>query len=152
MSVSEKKLHEKLAEVFIDAIKKANADDAYSLSDMYVCVKYDDLSLLIYDDTEQLLLSTTIDEWDELKETCDNFEETVIDTLKAVLGSKLMREELESLEFVGPFSVILIDEDFEQICELVTVDHDNIVLEDNFFEKIDKELDDFFEQLMSDVK
>ena len=152
MEADKKELYDDIIEAFISAIKKANADNSYSLSDMYVCFKYDDLSLSIYDDMERLLLQTTIDAWEPLKSESVDFNEVVISTLKDVLNSDIMKKEFDTVNFVGPFSVILIDEEYEQICELITMDKDNIFLEDDFFSKIDKELDDFFEKLMSDVK
>ena len=152
MEADKKELYDDIIKAFISAIKKANADNSYSLSDMYVCFKYDDLSLSIYDDMERLLLQTTIDAWEPLKSESVDFNEVVISTLKDVLNSDIMKKEFDTVNFVGPFSVILIDEEYEQICELITIDKDNIFLEDDFFSKIDKELDDFFEKLMSDVK
>ena len=152
MEADKKELYDDIIEAFISAIKKANADNSYSLSDMYVCFKYDDLSLSIYDDMERLLLQTTIDAWEPLKSESVDFNEVVISTLKDVLNSDIMKKEFDTVNFVGPFSVILIDEEYEQICELITIDKYNIFLEDDFFSKIDKELDDFFEKLMSDVK
>ena len=152
MEADKKELYDDIIEAFISAIKKANADDSYSLSDMYVCFKYDDLSLSIYDDMERLLLQTTIDAWEHIKSQSVDFNEVVISTLKDVLNSDIMKKEFDTINFVGPFSVILVDEEYEQICELITIDKDNIFLEDDFFSKIDKELDDFFEKLMSDVK
>ena len=152
MEADKKELYDDIIEAFISAIKKANADNSYSLSDMYVCFKYDDLSLSIYDDMERLLLQTTIDAWEPLKSESVDFNEVVISTLKDVLNSDIMKKEFDTVNFVGPFSVILIDEEYEQICELITIDKDNIFLEDDFFSIIDKELDDFFEKLMSDVK
>ena len=152
MEADKKELYDDIIEAFISAIKKANADNSYSLSDMYVCFKYDDLSLSIYDDMERLLLQTTIDAWEPLKSESVDFNEVVISTLKDVLNSDIMKKEFDTVNFVGPFSVILIDEEYEQICELITIDKDNIFLEDDFFSKIDQELDDFFEKLISDVK
>ena len=152
MEADKKELYDDIIEAFTSAIKKANADNSYSLSDMYVCFKYYDISLSIYDDMERLLLQTTIDAWEPLKSESVDFNEVVISTLKDVLNSDIMKKEFDTVNFVGPFSVILIDEEYEQICELITIDKDNIFLEDDFFSKIDKELDDFFEKLMSDVK
>ncbi|MEI3343098.1 MAG: hypothetical protein V8R52_14180 [Coprobacter fastidiosus] len=78
-----------------------------------------------------------------MKENSENFEEAVIDSLKYVLNTDNIKQKFESLDFVGPFSVILVDDNFEQICELVTYDKDMIYLEDDFLDKIDKELDEF---------
>ena len=61
---------------------------------MYVCVKYDDLLVVIYDDSENILLQETIDGWDDLKENSENFEEAVdalcgkVKTLIVTLGGQ----------------------------------------------------------------
>ena len=47
---------------------------------------------------------------------------------------------------------MLVDNEMEPVADLVTLDDENIYLHDDFWEKMDKELDDFFEQLMSDTK
>lgn len=152
MSIVQNKLYDDISAAFIEAIKKVNADATLSLSDMYVCVKYDDLSLSIYDDIENMLLQTTIDEWEDLKDDSDDFIPHVASALKKVLGSDLMRQQFETLDSVGPFSVILIGEDMEVIEELITYDSDTIFLDNDFLDKMDKDLDDFFEKLMSDIK
>ena len=138
MEATKEKLYSDISSVFANAIETVRTKDDCTLTDMYVCVKYDDLLVVIYDDSENILLQETIDGWDDLKENSENFDS--------------IKQKFESLDFVGPFSVILIDDNFEQICELVTYDKDMIYLEDDFLDKMDKELDEFFEKLMSDVE
>ena len=152
MEATKEKLYNDISLVFTDAIETVRTNEGCTLTDMYVCVKYDDLSFIIYDDSENILLQETIDDWDNLKENSENFEEAVIDSLKHVLNTDNIKQKFESLDFAGPFSVILVDDNFEQICELVTYDKDMIYLEDDFLDKMDKELDEFFEKLMSDVE
>lgn len=152
MEATKERLYNDISSVFTNAIETVRTKDDCTLTDMYVCVKYDDLLVVIYDDSENILLQETIDGWDDLKENSENFEEAVIDSLKYVLNTDSIKQKFESLDFVGSFSVILVDDNFEQICELVTYDKDMIYLEDDFLDKIDKELDEFFEKLMSDVE
>ena len=152
MEATKERLYNDISSVLTNAIETVRPKDDCTLTDMYVCVKYDDLLVVIYDDSENILLQETIDGWDDLKENSENFEEAVIDSLKYVLNTDSIKQKFESLDFVGPFSVILVDDNFEQICELVTYDKDMIYLEDDFLDKIDKELDEFFEKLMSDVE
>ena len=152
MEATKERLYNDISSVFANAIETVRTKDDCTLTDMYVCVKYDDLLVVIYDDSENILLQETIDGWDDLKENSENFEEAVIDSLKYVLNTDSIRQKFECLDFVGAFSVILVDDNFEQICELVTYDKDMIYLEDDFLDKIDKELDEFFEKLMSDVE
>ena len=139
MSVVKNKLYDKLSNVFIEVIKKIR-DESILLTDIYVSVKCDDLLLSIYDDSENVLFKNTIDEWAELKENAD-FEQNVIDSLRKVLNN-----------IDVPFSVVLVNDDHEPVEDLIMIDKDIIFLDDEFIQKIDRELDDFFEKLMSDVK
>lgn len=150
MSVVKNKLYDKLSNVFIEVIKKIR-DESILLTDIYVSVKCDDLLLSIYDDSENVLFKNTIDEWAELKENAD-FEQNVIDSLRKVLNNESLIKEFESLDIDVPFSVVLVNDDHEPVEDLIMIDKDIIFLDDEFIQKIDRELDDFFEKLMSDVK
>lgn len=152
MKGMENKLYDNIRGAFIEAVNKLNADPLVTVTDLYVCVKYDELLLTIYDDTENILLQVTLDEWNELKEEQEDFNEIVIATLKKALNTDMMRQQFESLDLIAPFSVILVDEDLEQIAEIITIDKDVMFLDDDFFKNLDKDLDDFFEKLMADEK
>lgn len=150
MSIVKNKLYDKLSNVFIEVIKKIK-DESILLTDIYVSVKCDDLLLSIYDDSENVLFKNTIDEWAELKENAD-FEQNVIDSLRKVLNNESLIKEFESLDTDVPFSVVLVNDDHEPVEDLIMIDKDIIFLDDEFIQKMDRELDDFFEKLMSDVK
>lgn len=152
MKGMENKLYDNIRGAFIEAVNKLNADPSVTVTDLYVCVKYDELLLTIYDDAENTLLQVTLDEWNELKEEQEDFNEIVIATLKKALNTDMMRQQFESLDLIAPFSVILVDEDLEQIAEIITIDKDVMFLDDDFFKNLDKDLDDFFEKLMADEK
>lgn len=150
MKIDNSELYDELNNAFIEVIKKIK-NDGVSLTDIYVSVKYDDLQLTIFDDAENILFKSSIDEWAELKEEVD-FEKNVAALLKNVLNSESLKKEFESLDIVVPFSVVLVNDDYDPIEDLITIDKDVIFLDDEFIKKMDKELDDFFEKLMSDVK
>ena len=69
-----------------------------------------------------------------------------------MLNHEDVNHALHSLDIIPPFSVVLVDNEMEPVADLITLDDENIYLHDDFWEKMDKELDDFFEQLMSDTK
>ena len=139
--IVKKELFNELNNAFDQVIDKIK-EEGVSLTDIYVSVKYDDLLLSICDDSGNVLFKGTVDGWDKFKEESD-FEECITESLK---------KKFESLDVVTPFSVVLVNEDQEPIEDLITIDKDVIFLDDEFIKKMDKELDDFFEQLMSDVK
>ena len=81
--------------------------------------------------------------------------------MEAFCEAALLRQALDapevdaafgSLDTVAPVSVVLINEDKEPVCELKTFDNEMLFLEDDILKKMGQELDEFFEQLMSDVK
>ena len=57
----------------------------------------------------------------------------------------------DGFDYDTPFSLLLVDENMDIVSEILTIDHENILLGDDFWEKMDKELDEFYEKLMSDV-
>ncbi|MEG1586239.1 MAG: hypothetical protein RR346_05135 [Bacteroidales bacterium] len=140
-----------IKELLLEAIGKVKDNGLVSLSDLYVGVGFDDLSLSVYDDEEGLLAQCNIDEWAELKVDPDTFEVNVAAILKRVLHGKEITEALEALDVIRPFSVVMVNEDFEQKEELFRLDDNIVVLEDDFLKNLDKELDDFLQKLLADV-
>ena len=132
METSELTLFSAMCESFCTAVEKARAE-AMSLTDMYVQVKYDEQLFSVFDDTENILVQSVIDGLDEWRDSSGE-------------------RALHSLDIIPPFSVVLVDNEMEPVADLITLDDENIYLHDDFWEKMDKELDDFFEQLMSDTK
>ena len=150
MKIDKKELYNELDNAFSQVIDKIK-EGGISLTDIYVSVKYDDLLLSINDDSENVLFRSIIDGWGEFKKETD-FEECITESLRNVLRDESLKKKFESLDVVAPFSVVLVNEDQEPIEDLITIDKDIIFLDDEFIKKMDKELDDFFEKLMSDVK
>ena len=55
-------------------------------------------------------------------------------------------------EYNGPFSLLYVDKEMNVLAELLTIDKENIMISDEFWEKMDRELDEFYEKLMSDIR
>lgn len=149
----ESTLFSAMSKTFCMAVEKARAEEM-SLTDMYVQVKCDEQLFSVFDDTEALLAQATIEGLEEWSGTNDdvNSKEALIAFLRKVLAHETVDKALRSLDIIPPFSVVLVDNTMEPIADLATLDDENIYLHDDFWEKIDKELDDFFEQLMADTK
>ena len=153
MGDSESTLFSVISKTFCRAVEKASAEEM-SLTDMYVQVKYDEQLFSVFDDTENVLAQATIEELEEWHGANDdeNSNEALIVLLKKVLAQESVDKALHSLDIIPPFSVVLVDGAMEPVADLVTLDDENVYLHDDFWEKMDKELDDFFEELMSDTK
>lgn len=154
MDSTEQLLADSICSALKEAVSKAK-DGGLVLADMYVRVKTDDLAFVVYDDVDNVLSQTTLDALADWKNGIDDeeWDESLIRLLRGIFTSDTeIAQAFETLEVQSPFSVVLVDDEMEPLEELLTIDRDNIYFEDNFWEKVDKELDDFFDQLMSDVK
>lgn len=124
------------------------------LSDMYVCLSLgDDATLVVYDDSDNVLHSEVIAQWDEFQAESseDEARRECVELIKEALAEEELNELFNEMEYNGPFSLLLVDEEMNVIEELLTVDHENIMISDEFWEKMDRELDAFFDRLMSDT-
>jgi hypothetical protein len=54
----------------------------------------------------------------------------------------------ENLAIFTPYSFVLIDEDKETLAELILIDDDVVLLSDELLKGMDKELDDFWDELL----
>ena len=61
-----------------------------------------------------------------------------------------MKNELEKLPILKPFSLVLIDEDKETISDLYLVDDDTLIFDDELLKGLDEELDEFLKKLLSE--
>ena len=149
MNAARESILKLITEAFCETIEKAKNDDVFSLTDMYVGFKPEDLSLSFFDDNDVLLLQITLDGCEYLKENSEELSSELISLLRQALDSPEVSAAFGS---VAPVSVIWVTEDKETLCELKTFDNEMVFLEDDFLKKMGQELDEFFEKLMSDIK
>ena len=152
MNAARESILKLITEAFCEAIEKVKNDSVFSLTDMYVGFKPEDLSLSFFDDNDVLLLQITLDGCESLKENSEELSSELIPLLRQALDSPEVNAAFGSLDTVAPVSVILVTEDKETLCELKTFDNEMVFLEDDFLKKMGQELDEFFEKLMSDMK
>ena len=54
------------------------------------------------------------------------------------------------MSILKPYSFVLEDDDRENLCELYLVDDDTVIIDEELMKGLDKDLDDFFAQLMKE--
>ena len=146
-------LRKSIQDAFTNTLMKLQSQHI-TLSDMYVRVQEDDEpQFVIYDDTENVLLTVPLDGWMEWR--MSEGSKAGMNTFAALLEETVNIPEIYGLfdgfDYDTPFSLLLVDENMDIVSEILTIDHENILLGDDFWEKMDKELDEFYEKLMSDV-
>ena len=117
------------------------------LTDIHLRVSQESGEMLAFDDNDNEITRCVVEEWIDNKD--DNFYENVTSVLRQVL--KRQSKSIDSLGLLKPFSIVLEDDEKESIAELYIADGDTIIINNELMEGLDKDLDNFFENLMKDI-
>jgi hypothetical protein len=147
-------LHQSLDRAFRNALKQLEMSESQTaVVDLYLLPNPEAGEFSVLDDEENLLVKTTISDWQERYETLDA--EAELKTCEAVLGDIVRKGKEEGLfdkiNIIKPFSVLMVDEEMETLAELLLIDDDQLLMDDSFLKHLDQELDAFLEKLMSDI-
>lgn len=128
------------------ATKFNTLSESLPLTDVYLQVKQESGELLTFDD-DQELTRCVVEEW--IGNTEENFYQEVETMLRNCILS--MKEEMENLRILKPYSFVLIGENKETLTELHLVDDDTIVLSEELMAGLTDDLDRFWEELSKKV-
>ncbi|MDL2208244.1 hypothetical protein LJB97_01330 [Parabacteroides sp. OttesenSCG-928-O15] len=152
MNANTTKVQSIIETTFISAIEHLKKEGNGSfVSDLYVQVDPESGELQIYDENENLLDKVVIFDWINKGNDIDSFHKQVISVLKAVLTLLSTKGTFEEAPFLKPVSVSLTNEYFVVVEELLFLDDDLFRLDDPLLKDLDAELDDFLNNLLSDI-
>lgn len=120
--------------------------EASKMTDIHMRVTQETGELMIFDDDENEITRCVIEQWIENKD--DNFYEQIASILRRSIEKQ--RKLAENLSILKPYSFVLEDDDKEPVTELFVADDDTVIIDTELMKGLDKELDDFFEELFKD--
>lgn len=103
----------------------------------------------ILDDDDRELSSVTIDGWASYNDE-DNFYDNAEHVLTSILNKLKSQGCFDNLSILKPYSFVMIDDEKETVTELLLMDDDTLMVNDELLKGLDKELDDFLEQLLKE--
>ena len=125
----------------------ASEGDETVVTDIHLQPNSESGELIIFDDDDQELSRTIINEWVEYES--DDFYTVVEPILRAEVEALKESGKLENLCLMKPYSFVLVDEDKETVAELLLVDEDDtLLLNDELLKGLDEELDAFLKDLL----
>lgn len=125
----------------------ASEGDEMVVTDIHLQPNSESGELIIFDDDDQELSRTIINEWVEYES--DDFYTVVEPILRAEVEALKESGKLERLCLMKPYSFVLVDEDKETVAELLLVDEDEtLLLNDELLKGLDEELDAFLKDLL----
>lgn len=116
------------------------------LTDIHLRVSQESGEMLVYDDDDNEITRCVIEEWIDNKD--DHFYDNVTSVLRHTL--KRLGKIIDDYGLLQPFSLVLEDDDRENIAELYISDGDTIIISGELMKGLDKDLNKFFEDLMKD--
>ena len=130
------------------AQKFPSDEDTSILTDIHLRASQDSGELLAFDDDDKEITRCVVEEWIDNKD--DNFYQEITTLLRNIL--KRMRNTVDNLGILKPFSFTLENDDRENIAELYVADDETIIIDGDLMEGLDKDLDSFFDKLMKEDK
>jgi len=146
------KMSEQSRASIVSALKTAlcrytSEGDETVVTDIHLQPNSESGELIIFDDDDQELSRTIINEWVEYES--DDFYTVVEPILRAEVEALKESGKLEKLCLMKPYSFVLVDEDKETVAELLLVDEDDtLLLNDELLKGLDEELDAFLKNLL----
>lgn len=140
--------HASIVSSLREAVNKYVANGGRTVvTDIHLQPKQDSGELVIFNDDDEELSRTIIEEWVEYSE--DDFYS---------IAERILRSEINSLKEAGgldkscimkPYSFVLVDEEKETVAELLLIDdEDTLFLNDELLKGLDEELDTFLKELL----
>ena len=102
--------------------------------------------LVIFNDEDEELARTTIEEW--INYEGEDFNSDTERTLSTLLNEMKSADDFDQMTNLKPFSFVLVDEDKETLAELLLMDDDTLMVSDELLKGLDEELDEFLKKLL----
>lgn len=116
------------------------------LTDIHLQVKADSGELLAFNDDDEELTRCVVEQWMENKD--EDFYDEVAPILRQCIQG--MKEALEALPILKPYSFVLVDEEKETLNDLYLVDDETLILDGELLKGLDEDLDSFLKELLDE--
>lgn len=114
------------------------------MTDIHLRASQDSGDLMAFDDDDNEISRCVISTWIENKS--DNFYQEIAYTLRSELNR--MKDTIDNLSIMKPFSFILENDEKNNIAELYLVDDDLVMIGGNLMQGLDEDLDNFLQNIL----
>ena len=128
------------------AQKFTTCDCNLSMTDLHLRASQDNGDLMAFDDNDNEITRCVIEEWIDNKS--DNFYPEIALVLRSELNR--VKDIIENLSIMKPYSFVLEDDDKNCITELYLVDDDLGIIGGDLMQGLDKDLDNFLQNILEE--
>ena len=127
--------------------EKFPADEGTSLlTDIHIRVTQETGELMAFDDDDNEITRCVVEQWIDNKD--DEFYEQIVSIIRRCIEKQ--KALVENMGILKPYSFVLEDDDKESVGELYIVDDDTVIIDEELMAGLDKDLDEFFDQLLKE--
>lgn len=126
------------------AEKFPSGQEATLLTDLHLRVSQETGELCIFDDDDREVTRCVVEQW------IDNKDDDFYDQVAAILRKAIEKQKAltDNLSILKPYAFVLEDDEKEPQAELYVADDDTVIIDPDLMQDLDKDLDEFFENLM----
>jgi hypothetical protein len=122
------------------------SEEANVMTDIHFRVTQETGELMAFDDNDEELNRCIIEDW--IDNTDDDFFQQIPSVFRKCLDK--MRNTVENMSILKPFSFVLENDDKESVAELYLVDDETVIIDPDLMQGLNEDLDDFFKKLFED--
>ena len=116
------------------------------LTDIHIRVTQESGELVAFDDEDNEITRCVVEQWIDNKD--DDFYEQITPVVRKCIDQQ--KELVEGMGLFKPYSLVLEDDEKDNIAELYMVDDDLVIIDPDMMQDLDEDLDNFLENLLKD--
>ena len=121
--------------------------EANDMTDIHIRVIQETGEIRAYNDNDEELDRCVVEEW--IGNTDEDFYQQVPSVIRKCIEN--LKDIVENMSILKPFSLVLEDEDKETVEELYLVDDEMVIINPDLMAGLDKDLDNFLENLLKEA-
>lgn len=121
--------------------------DTSVMTDIHVRVIQDSGELITFDDNEEEITRGIVEQW------IDNTNDDFYTAIPPIIRKCIERQKtlVDNMGIMKPFTFVLENDEKEPVEELYIVDDDLVIIDSDMMQGLDKDLDDFLDNLLKDA-
>ena len=120
--------------------------EAEIMTDIHIRVSQDTGEIRAYNDDEEELDRCVVEEW--INNPDENFYQEIPPILRKCIEK--LKDTVEGMSILKPFSLVLEDDDKESVAELYLVDDETVIIDPDLMEGLEDDLNSFLENILAE--
>ena len=123
------------------------SEEANVMTDIHFRVTQETGELMAFDDNDEEITRGLVEQW--IDNTDDDFYTAIPPIIRKCIEHQ--KALVENMGIMKPFTFVLENDEKEPLEELYIVDDDLVIIDSDMMQDLDKDLDDFLDNLLKDA-